>query len=439
MLIPGVIPDKEPELRVGIILPEDKQNSLSLKISDLHSTSILINNSQTVPVSDKKIEISVNETGIELKGHRGVEPVTSLKFFQNSDTGYILVEPVIAGRGFHWAKYISVKLPYTLEIKIVDGSLVLINKLPLESYLACVATSEMGAECPEASIEAQTIVARSWMLANIEQKHVNLGFDVCNDDCCQRYQGINNLTPQSKAGAMNTRGQVLIYNNEICDTRYSKSCGGIMEKFESLWENKPLSYMQNIPDAKENICVDLTKEQEMKKWVNSVPRTFCSPHYIPENQLKKYLGNVDEEGKYFRWTVETSRQELVENINEKLKLNVKTVLSLIPLKRAGSGRMLELEIRYIDSNDNPQSVIIEKDYEIRRVLHKMFLFSSAIIIEEVKPEGSEYPEGYIFKGAGWGHGAGLCQIGALGMALNGYKTDEIVYHYYPGSKLKKIY
>ncbi len=439
MLIPEVIPDKEPLLRVGIILPEDKQNSLSLKISDLHSTSILINNSQTVSVSDNKIEISVNETGIELKGHRGVEPVTSLKFFQNSDTGYILVEPVIAGRGFHWAKYISVKLPYTLEIKIVDGSLVLINELPLESYLACVATSEMGAECPEAFIKAQTIIARSWMLANVEQKHIHLGFDVCNDDCCQRYHGINNLTDQSKEGALNTRGQVLIYNNEICDTRYSKSCGGVMEKFESLWENKPLSYMQNIPDAKENICVDLTKEQEMKKWVNSVPRTFCSPHYIPENQLKKYLGNVDEEGKYFRWTVETSRQELVENINEKLKLNAKTVLSLNPLKRAGSGRMLELEIRYIDSNDNPKSVIIEKDYEIRRVLHKMFLFSSAIIIEEVKPERSDYPEGFIFKGAGWGHGAGLCQIGALGMALNGYKTDEIVYHYYPGSKLKKIY
>jgi SpoIID/LytB domain protein len=188
--------------------------------------------------------------------------------------------------------------------------------------------------------------------------------------------------------------------------------------------------MQNIPDAKEDFNIDLTKETEMGKWVNKIPETFCSPHYIPENQLKKYLGNVDEEGKYFRWTVETSWQELVKNINEKLKLNAKTVLSLIPLKRAGSGRMLELEIRYIDNDDNPQSVIIEKDYEIRRVLHKMFLFSSAIIIEEIIPEGSDYPEGFIFKGAGWGHGAGLCQIGALGMALNGYKTDEIVYHYY---------
>lgn len=439
MLNPGVIPDKEPDIRVGIILPEDKQSSLSLEIPGIQSTSLVINNSGTLPLSDYKIEIAVNETYIELEGYESPEPVTNLRFIQNNDDGFILVESVIAGRGFHWAKRISIKLPCILELKIVDGSLVLINELPLESYLACVATSEMGAECPETFIKAQTIIARSWMLANVEQKHVHFGFDVCNDDCCQRYQGVNNLTPQSKAGAMNTRGQVLMFDNKICDARYSKSCGGVMEKFESLWENKPLPYMQNIPDAKEDICVDLTKEPEMKKWVNSVPRTFCSPHYIPENKLKKYLGNVDEEGKYFRWTVETSQQELVDNINEKLKLNAKAVLSLIPLKRAGSGRMLELEIKYLDNDDDLRSFIIEKDYEVRRVLHKMFLYSSALIIEEINPWDQNYPEGFIFKGAGWGHGAGLCQIGALGMALNGFKTDEIVYHYYPGSKLKKIY
>ena len=439
MLVPGVIPDKEPLLRVGIILPEDKQNALSLEISDLHSTAILINDSQTVSVSDKKIEISVKETGIELKGQKGVGSVKTLKLIQNNNDGFILVKPVIAGRGFHWAKQIGVKLPYTVEISIVDNSLLLVNELPLELYIACVATSEMGAECPETFIEAQTIVARSWMLANVEQKHVHLGFDVCNDDCCQRYQGINNLTAQSKAGAMNTRGRVLMYDSKICDARYSKSCGGIMEKFENLWEGKALPYMQNIPDAEEKFNVDLTKEQEMKKWVNSVPHTFCSPHYIPENQLKKYLGNVDEEGKYFRWTIKTLQQELVENINEKLNLNVKAVLSLIPLERAGSGRILKLEVNYLDNRNISWSFIIEKDYEVRRVLHKMFLFSSAIIIKEVKREGSDYPDAFIFKGAGWGHGAGLCQIGALGMALNGYKTDKIVYHYYPGSKLKRLY
>lgn len=439
MLIPGVLPDKEPLIRVGIILPEDKQSFLSLIIPDLQSTSLIINNSQTIPVFDQKIEITVSDSDIKLKGYEDSSPITTIKFIQNKNDGFIFAEPVIAGRSFHWAKHISVKLPYTLEIKVIDGSIALINELPLECYLASVATSEMGAKCPATYIEVQTIVARSWMLANVEQKHIHLNFDVCNDDCCQRYQGINNLTDQSKKGALNTSGEILVYDNKICDARYSKSCGGVMEKFENLWENKPLPYMQNIVDAKESFNVDLTQESEMKKWVTSIPGVFCSPHFIPENQLKKYLGNVDEEGHYFRWTVVTSQQELVDNLHSKLNLNVKAVLSLIPIKRAGSGRMLELEIKYIDNKNTPRYLIVEKDYEVRRVLHKMFLYSSALIIEEIKSENWDYPEGFIFKGAGWGHGAGLCQIGGLGMALNGYETDEILYHYYPGSELKKIY
>ena len=439
MLMPGVLPDNEPLIRVGIILPEDKQSFLSLIIPDLQSTSLIINNSQTIPVFDQKIEVTVSESDIKLKGYKGSKSITTIKLIQNKNDGFIIAEPVIAGRGFHWAKHISVKLPYTLEIKVIDESIILINELPLECYLASVATSEMGAECPATYIEVQTIVARSWMLANVEQKHIHLDFDVCNDDCCQRYQGINNLTAQSKKGTLNTKGLILVYDNKICDARYSKSCGGVMEKFENLWENKPLPYMQNIPDAKESFDIDLTQETEMEKWVTSIPRVFCSPHYIPENQLKKYLGNVDEKGHYFRWTVVTSQQELVDNLQSKLNLNVKAVLSLIPLKRAGSGRMLELEIKYIDNKNTPMHLIIKKDYEVRRVLHKMFLYSSALIIEEIKSENWDFPEGFIFKGAGWGHGAGLCQIGGLGMALNGYETDEILYHYYPGSELKKIY
>jgi SpoIID/LytB domain protein len=212
-----------------------------------------------------------------------------------------------------------------------------------------------------------------------------------------------------------------------------------MEKIENLWENTPLPYMQNIPDAVKDFDVDLSIETEMKKWVESTPKTFCSPYYIPEKDLKKYLGNVDEEGQYFRWTVKTTQEDIVENLNDKLNLNVHKVLSLQPLKRAGSGRMLELKINYIDTSGLSQSKIIFKDYNIRQALYKRFLYSSACIIEEVKSKGSNYPEEFIFKGAGWGHGAGLCQIGGLGMSLKGYRTKEILYHYYPGSELIKIY
>ncbi len=441
MLKPGVIPKEEPLLKVGIVLPEDNQQSVDLVLKDVESTLLVINDQFSVPVAitDHKIEVAIVEDTLRIKSYNISETIRNIKLIQEIGNTSIDTYPVIAGRGFHWTKHIHVKLPFTIELKIVDGLLLLVNELPLETYLACVSTSEMGAECPGSFIETQTIVARSWMLANVEQKHVQFGIDVCNDDCCQRYQGTNNLTEVSKAGAVKTRGQVLMFDNKICDARYSKSCGGIMEKFENLWEGGPLPYMQNIPDSKKDISIDLSNEPEMKKWVESIPETFCSPHFIPEKELKKYLGSVDEEGQYFRWTVTTSQKEIVSNLNDKINLNIKTLVSLNPLKRSGSGRLLELEIIYIDKSHTQHSVIIYKDYEIRRVLHKKFLYSSAIIIEDIISENSMYPEGFVFKGAGWGHGAGLCQIGGLGMALNGYNKEDILYHYYPGSRLKKIY
>ena len=439
MLEPGIIPEKEPLLRVGIILPEDKQQKITLAFEDTTIVSLVINNEVEVPVSDRNIEISVVDGKLRMLNIDFPESITSIKLIQEDSYSSIDAFPIIAGRGFHWAKNIHIKLPYNIELSVVDDSLLLINELPIEIYLACVATSEMGAECPESFIEAQTIVARSWMLANVEQKHINFGFDVCNDDCCQRYQGINNLTENSKEGAIRTKGQVLMFDNKICDARYSKSCGGIMEKFENLWEDTLLPYMQNRSDGKEDFMVDLAIETEMKNWVESIPEAFCSPHFIPENSLKKYLGNVDEEGQYFRWTVITTQNELADNINDKLNLDVQSIVSLKPLKRAGSGRLLELEIKYISTSGNQKITIIYKDYEIRRVLHKMFLYSSGVIIDEVFSEESDFPVEFIFRGAGWGHGAGLCQIGGLGMSLHGYKTKDILYHYYPGSELKNIY
>ena len=439
MLIPGIIPEKEPVLRVGIILPGDKKKSVSLKIRNQKTCLFYIDDKETALPLGGVLNIIVSGNGLKIFNIENSLEIQNIKLVQQNQDDFILVEKVIAGRGFHWLKEIPVKLPHTIEISLKDNFLLLINELPLETYLACVATSEMGAECPENYIEAQTIVARSWMLANVEQKHVQLGFDVCNDDCCQRYQGVNNLTDKSREGAFKSSGLVLMYEDKICDARYSKSCGGVMEKFENLWENKPLPYMQNLPDAEIPFEVDLSLEEEMEKWVEDTPKTFCSPHYIPEEHLKKYLGNVDESGHYFRWTVKVSQKELITNLNEKLGLNAASVISLIPLKRGGSGRLLKLGIKYKNKRNEFMSAVIEKDYEVRRVLHKDFLFSSAIIIEGIINEQSLIPEAFIFRGAGWGHGAGLCQIGALGMALNGFGVKEIVSHYYPGSELVRIY
>ncbi len=288
MLLPGIIPKEEPVLRVGIILPEDNKKSVSLKIRNQKTCLFYVDDKETSLPEGGELKIMVSDDGLGIPGVENSLEIQNIRLVQQNPDDFILVEKVVAGRGFHWLKEIPVKLPHTLEISLKDNFLLLLNELPLETYLACVATSEMGAECPDSYIEAQTIVARSWMLANVEQKHVHLGFDVCNDDCCQRYQGVNNLTDKSREGALKTSGLVLMYEDKICDARYSKSCGGVMEKFENLWENKPLPYMQNIPDAKIPFDVDLSCEEEMEKWVVDTPKTFCSPHYIPEEHLKKF-------------------------------------------------------------------------------------------------------------------------------------------------------
>lgn len=434
MLEPNAIPDKEPEISVGIILPEDKQKSVVLEINSSTGYELKADGQILELAGNNDLLVEIDREFIELNG----EKHNSIKIKQQ-ENNYITVKEVIAGRGFHWAKYIEVKLTGSLEIKNLDGNLILINHLPLEEYLACVATSEMSSQCPDSYIEAQTIVARSWMLANVEQKHIDLGFDVCNDDCCQRFHGINNLTMQSRNAAKKTAGQVLMYDEKIVDARYSKSCGGIMEKFENLWENDPKPYMLNKSDAPVDFNVDLTDENQLKQWVDKVPVSFCSPHYIKEEELHKYLGNVDEQGKYFRWEIETTQEELVDNMKGKLGIDIELVLELTVLSRGGSGRILELQIDYIDSKDKSKILVIHKDYEVRRVLHKMFLYSSAISIEHIYEENRDIPAKFVFKGAGWGHGAGMCQIGGLGMSLAGYDADQIVMHYYSGSELRRIY
>ena len=424
-------------LRVGITLPEDGRKRSVVTLSDPDSVQIEFDG-MPIEATGRLFTVSAAGQGltVEVDGHHCEGRMLRLQY---DDPGnFYTLDPVIAGRGFHWAKDISVKLPHILEITVVDGSIMAVNELPLETYLACVATSEMSSACPPSYLEAQTLVARSWMLANVEQKHVRLGFDVCNDDCCQRYQGFNNITEQSLRAAENTRGQVLMYGSAICDARYSNSCGGIMESFENLWEGRALPYMKTLPDSPHVFDVDLTRESDAEDWIRSVPECYCGPAFIPEKDLKKYLGHVDEAGEYFRWTLSISNAELSANIRDKLGLDLQAVRALQTRRRGGSGRLLELGILYIDGQGRDMETAVYKDYEARRVLHPKFLYSSAVIIESERGE-SGIPERFRYRGAGWGHGAGLCQIGGLGMSLAGKDSPSIVMHYYPGSRLEKIY
>lgn len=435
MLIPGMIPENEPILRVGIVLPEDRMTRVNFFIQ---GNARIIGEGQFLDVSSASIGMEVEGTELSFM-FRGVK-IKSKSFTVSLEDEFDFFEvwPVIAGRGFHWQKEIAVKLNSKLEFDVSDGCILLVNELPMEQYLACVATSEMSADCPDAMIEAQTIVARSWMLANVEQKHRILGFDVCNDDCCQRFQGITNLTDHAVRAAEKTRGRVLMYGNKICDARYSKSCGGVMEIFENLWDGEGLPYMQNLVDAKDMVTPDLTIEENFVNWIHVHPAVFCSEHFIAEESLKQYLGNVDETGHYFRWMIEIGQEELTWNFNQKLNLNAAKIVSLTPLSRGGSGRMLELRIEYQDKDGAVHNMIIYKDYKVREVLHPSFLYSSACLIEPVNVSNG-IPMSFRYTGGGWGHGAGLCQIGALGMALKGFSVEEILEHYYPGSVLNTIY
>ena len=443
MLKPNEIPSDEPLIRVGIILPVDNFNKLTLEIPDHFDYLIASEEKQVESKNKLSLIFSTNNDSITLNeiGTSKYWKITSSTKSEISPQSGIKVKNVVAGRGFHWQKAINVFLSGSIEISNIDGNLVLINELPIEEYLMCVATSEMSAECPNALIESQTITARSWMLANVEQKHVSLGMDVCNDDCCQRYQGTTYLSKQAITGAMKTCGQVLLFEDKICDARYSKSCGGAMETFTTIWPGNDLPYLQNIfdySDKNNNHELPLNTNNKVKEWVNVQPDSFCGPKTIAEESLPKYLGNVDKEGTYYRWQFQYSQIEITTLLNKQLNLNASTILSVEALDRGGSGRIIHLKITYRNTRDEMESYIVERDVEIRRVLHERFMYSSCIDIESSNSK-NDIPHNFIIKGAGWGHGVGLCQIGALGMSLKGYSTENILYHYFPGSKLQKIY
>ena len=418
---------KEPLIRVGIILPEDKKTEI---IIDLPNSSIYKINSERL---SKRLTVKCQSESI-LLNNKFVDEVLIEPIDDINENDFLTINFVPTGRGFHWQNDIQVQLSCKIIIKNNNGYLFVINELPLEQYLPYVATSEMNADCPTALLEAQTIAARSWLLANRKVNHPKLDIDVCNDDCCQRYQGVTKVSDSSMQAIQNTHGQVLRYRNEICDARYSKCCGGITESFENVWGGKPIPYLSSILDFPHyNHKADV--EHNI---INSSPPAFCSEKYVKLSDIHKYLGKVDKSDSYFRWKISYSQEELTSIINEKLDLNSKSVKKLTPLKRGFSGRIIKLQIDYFDKFDNKISIILNSEYDIRNALHKQFLYSSAILIAQ-KTNVNSLPKNFKFTGAGWGHGVGLCQIGALGMALNGYSSEEILQHYFKNTKIEKIY
>ncbi len=427
---------KEPTINVGIILPDDKKSEMIIDFPNPDRYKI-----NTGTLSHKLIlrcrseSIAINNN---LADSILIEPIDN-----HNENDFIIINFVLAGRGFHWQNEIQVQLPGKIMIKNYNGYLFVINELPLEQYLPYVTTSEMSPDCPPALLAAQTIAARSWLLANRNVSHPELDIDVCNDDCCQRYQGITNVPDKSLQSMRDTYGQILQYRNKICDARYSKCCGGITESYENVWGGKQIPYLSSVADIHQNDedqrhKNDLMSDDDFKTFLPSFPPAFCSPSFVKPKDIKKYLGKVDKSGLYYRWEITYSQNELTSIINNKLELNANAVNKLTSIKRGFSGRIIKLKIDYVDTSDKKQTVILNSEYDIRNALHKQFLYSSAIIIEQ-KTLRSSLPLTFKFMGSGWGHGVGLCQIGALGMALDGYSAEDILTHYFKDTTIEKIY
>jgi SpoIID/LytB domain protein len=425
---------KEPKMLIGIVIPEDKQSELDIKIN---GSDFLITLDQNQMLQNQQ-EISIRQlkNGLLVNGTQCNE-----MHIQNNSraiSNNIYLSPIKAGRGFHWQKSIPIQVLGDIRISSFESSLFVINAIYLEDYLMCVATSEMSGDCPKALLEAQTIAARSWILAAEEKKHNHLNLDACNDDCCQRYQGITNLNQESIKAANNTRGIVLIHDGMICDARYSKSCGGITENNNNVWDMDSKPYLCSVYDGKASKEYDVSSDLSFRKWLSNETSSYCSPNFITEKNLDKFLGNVDKQGSYYRWSVSYDNNELVSLVFAKTGKKFETIINLKTTKRGNSGRVLSLDIIGVLDDNTNFSLSIGSEYEIRRILHPEFLYSSAFTIES-NSEHNNKTNRFTLNGAGWGHGVGLCQIGALGMALDGGKTEEILLHYYQSSQIRNLY
>lgn len=365
--------------------------------------------------------------------------------------GLFSLHHVTIGNRFHWERTEDQTYCGDLTLRCrEDGTICAINEISIEDYLTSVISSEMNPKAPMEFLKAHAVLSRSWVLSALNRKKraeaisprtEKIGdgeilrwydridhdhYDVCADDHCQRYQGMKKVTSRQVEEAISqTRGRVLLFQDEICDARYSKACGGRTENFETAWEDKRIPYLRSISDSP-SPSRPISTEAEAEEWILSAPEAYCNP--TDKRLLETILPDIDRQtSDYFRWKVEYSRKELEEILKEKSKIDFGTLKEIIPLQRGPSGRIHRLRIV-----GSKKRVVLGKELEIRGWLSKTHLYSSAFI---VKAEG----ERVIFYGAGWGHGVGLCQIGAAVMATKGFKMEEILKHYFPGTELKKIY
>lgn len=436
---------KEPEISVGIVNAQEIHFTLNARF---------LAKGKTVSGNQK---VLFEEGGILWNGNVYRE----LTFTPLEDNASFSLYDVTIGINFHWERQEAQHFSGTLRLVVDEGKITAINILPAEDYLISVISSEMNATSSPEFLKAHAVISRSWLLAQIEKRKAlskrdtgffsflktdteyirwydredHTIFDVCADDHCQRYQGITMASNQVVVEAVKaTRGQVLMYNNSICDARFSKCCGGVTELFSTCWEDKDYPYLNSVRDTKDKTPVpDLTQEQEAEKWLRTSPESFCKTS--DQAIISQILNNYDQETTdFYRWKVHYTQEELAGLIRTNTKNEYGQILDLIPIERGRSGRLSRLKII-----GTKKEMIIGKELEIRRTLSDSHLFSSAFVVDKGPLDADGIPVWFELIGAGWGHGVGLCQIGAAVMGEQGYNYNEILLHYYEGADIRKLY
>ena len=423
----------EPHVRVGI----------------LHAPAI--NFVLNGPYSVNGREATGPQTVAETPGGRfewQAKEYDSLVFEALADDCTFELKDVVIGVNFHWERKEDQRFKGSLDFLLEDG-LWAVNHVPVEEYLASVISSEMSAKASLDLLKAHAVISRSWLLAQIEKQNKpkavfveseterirwydredHVKFHVCADDHCQRYQGITRQTTEKVQEAVDaTRGLVLTDTaGELCDARFSKSCGGVFEEFESCWEPVHYSYLEARSDTdRERDFPDLRQEDNARDWIDQRPAAFCDT--TDPEILGQVLNDYDQETRdFYRWTVRYTTEEISRLARERSGIDFGDIRELTPVERGTSGRLIKLKIV-----GTKRTVTIGKELEIRRTLSPSHLYSSAFTAEKTD-------DGFALHGAGWGHGVGLCPIGAAVMAHRGYSFDTILAHYYPSSSLTRIY
>ncbi len=437
---------EEPKIKVGIMSAAEVKFILD---GDFHVSDNTVSGSQVATTDGKSIIWNNKE-------------YTELFFEPANDEVSFWLEDVTIGVNFHWERKENQRFKGALKLIVENGKITPINILGVEDYLLSVISSEMSATASLELLKAHAVISRSWLLAQIDKNkrivdageqysavektsddemikwydredHIN--FDVCADDHCQRYQGITRAsTPQVAKAIEATRGQVLMDGENLCDARFSKCCGGVYEEFENCWEPIHYDYLAARRDGEnETDFPDLTIEENAREWILTRPEAHCNTS--DAEILSQVLNNYDQETTdFYRWEVTYTQEEISKLVKERSGMDYGNIVDLVPIARGTSGRLYKLKI--VGTN---KTLTIGKELEIRRTLSPSHLYSSAFVVEKGENDANGLPSTFTLKGAGWGHGVGLCQIGAAVMGAKGYNYKEILLHYFVDADIKELY